>query len=125
MSDDEKRAGNRPSTIAERIADRLGVNTGWRRVYGDPITSGHVTIIPVTSVRFAFGGGGGGMGGEGEGSEGGGGGGFCMIMPAGHIEIVDGRSRFVRAWDPAFAVAQFALASVAVYLIARLLRRSR
>ncbi len=88
--------------IAQSLQDSLTVRT----VYGEPITAGNITILPVARVTFAFGGGGGGgsgvlpAGGDidaprhgGGGGGGGAGGGF--VQPIGYIEITENASRWV------------------------------
>ncbi len=88
--------------LVQSVQDSLTVRT----VYGEPITAGNMTIIPVARVRFAFAGGGGGgsgvlpAGGDidaprhgGGGGGGGAGGGF--VQPIGYIEVTDNASRWV------------------------------
>jgi len=50
-----------------------------KSVYGEPVTSGQRTILPVATVQFSFGGGGGGKGG--------GGGGKVTARPSGIVEV--------------------------------------
>ncbi len=89
-------------SIAQSLQDSLTVRT----VYGEPITAGNMTIIPVARVRFAFAGGGGGGSGllptgdvidstprGGGGGGGGAGGGF--VQPIGYIEVTENGSRWV------------------------------
>jgi uncharacterized spore protein YtfJ len=100
--------------LARSFQERLSVRT----VYGDPITAGSVTIVPVARVTFGFGGGGGGGGGPLEREEGtvgggsgggGGGGGGGAVVPIGYIEITDGDSRWVPLEKPRSEVALRAL----------------
>lgn len=88
-------------SIANNARDALTSKT----IYGEPITAGNVTVVPVAEVRFGFGGGGGGGSGEdtsGEGGSGygGGGGGGGGVEPVGFIEITDAGSRWVPVEPP-------------------------
>ncbi|MEU0570513.1 spore germination protein GerW family protein [Nonomuraea sp. NPDC005983] len=96
-----------------------------KRVFGEPIQQGDVTVIPVARVAQ---GGGGGMGrGEGENAEQGGGGGFGFgATPAGVYVIKDGDVR----WQPAVDVNRIVLGGqiVAVVLlltVRAILKKSR
>ena len=65
---------------------------GAKVVYGEPVTAGDTTVIPVASVAFGFGG---GSGKNRDGEGGGGGGGGFRGWPAGYIEITRAGTRFV------------------------------
>ncbi len=91
-------------SIAQSVQDSLTVRT----VYGEPITAGNITVVPVARVSFGFGGGGGGASGSlpageeidaakrGTGGVGGGGGaGGGTVQPIGYIEITENASRWV------------------------------
>jgi uncharacterized spore protein YtfJ len=82
-----------------------------KRVYGDPIQSDGVTLVPAAAVR-----GGAGGGGEG-GAEGGGGGGFGIVArPIGAYVIRNGNV----TWRPAVDLNRVLLLAAAVtYLVAR------
>jgi uncharacterized spore protein YtfJ len=82
-----------------------------KRVYGDPVQSDGVTLVPAAAVR-----GGAGGGGEG-GAEGGGGGGFGIVArPVGAYVIRDGTV----SWRPAVDLNRLLLLAAALlYLIAR------
>ena len=88
---------------------------GWhdnftvRRVFGDPVERGNVTVIPV--ARIAGGGGGGGAPTEGEGGAENSGGGFGgMARPAGvYVVRADGVE-----WQPALDVTALGLAGIAL-----------
>jgi len=89
--------------LARSFQERLTVTT----VYGDPITAGAVTVVPVAKVQFGFGGGGGGGSGEGDAEHGGagtggggGGGGGGKVDAVGYIEISDAGSRWVPMEKP-------------------------
>jgi uncharacterized spore protein YtfJ len=91
-----------------------------RTVYGDPVESKGVTVIPVAQTYFGFGAGGGG--GKAGGSGGGGGG---VVRPIGFIEITAKGARWVpitRAWQ---RIAVRALPIVIGVLARRALRRRR
>jgi uncharacterized spore protein YtfJ len=91
-----------------------------RTVYGDPVESQGVTVIPVAQTYFGFGAGGGG--GKAGGSGGGGGG---VVRPIGFIEITAKGARWVpitRAWQ---RIAIRALPIVIGVLARRALRRRR
>jgi uncharacterized spore protein YtfJ len=82
-----------------------------KRVYGDPVQSDGVTLVPAATVR-----GGAGGGGEG-GPEGGGGGGFGIVArPIGAYVIRDGSV----SWRPAVDLNRvLLLAAAVVFLLAR------
>jgi uncharacterized spore protein YtfJ len=79
-----------------------------KRVYGDPVQSDGVTLVPAAAVR-----GGAGGGGEG-GAEGGGGGGFGIVArPIGAYVIRDGNV----SWRPAVDLNRVLLLAAAVVLL--------
>jgi uncharacterized spore protein YtfJ len=85
-----------------------------KRVYGDPVQSDGVTLVPVAAVR-----GGAGGGGEG-GPEGGGGGGFGVVArPVGAYVIREGSV----SWRPAVDLNRVLLLAAALLLL--LARRAR
>lgn len=107
--------------IAELIERSLGI----RHVYGEPVTQGDVTVIPVAKVTYAFGAGGGSarprrrsVAGEAalpesaraEASGSGGGGGVTM-SPLGVVEISPQGTHFVRfrPWEPLLGAAAVGL----------------
>lgn len=71
-------------SLLERAAAALGGRASVHAVYGEPITQGDVTIVPVARGRFGFGG-----------DEAGGGGG-AEVRPLGYVEIANGGS----TWHP-------------------------
>ena len=89
-------------SLARSVQDSLTSKT----IYGDPITAGAVTVVPVAKVAFGFGGGGGGGSGppteDGapNGGSGGGGGGGGGVEPIGFIEITESGSRWVPVEPP-------------------------
>jgi uncharacterized spore protein YtfJ len=77
-----------------------------KRVYGDPVQSDGVTLVPVAAVR-------GGAGGGGD-NEGNGGGGFgVMARPLGAYVIRDGSV----SWRPAVDLNRVLLLAAAVVLL--------
>ncbi|MFD1513959.1 spore germination protein GerW family protein [Halomarina rubra] len=82
--------------------DRLSDAAAVESVYGDPVSVGEKTVIPVARVAFGFGGGAGsGMADEeddhdGQGGEGWGGGGGVRAAPLGVLEITDRETRWIQ-----------------------------
>ncbi len=95
----------------EGMADRVSARASVKMVYGDPVTSGDRTVIPVAAVRYAFGGGGGGPKDDAE-AQNGGGGGRVALCPCGALEITPQGSRFIEFRDPQKAAAALALGFV-------------
>lgn len=87
-------------SVAERLAERLGMSASARTVFAEPVEREGVTVIPVARVRYGFGGGGGGR----EEGQGNGGGGMVQAFPLGYIELRDGESTFRRMRSPANVV---------------------
>jgi uncharacterized spore protein YtfJ len=103
------------------LVDRIGGHFTAATVFGAPAERAGVTVIPVASWCFGFGGGG-GLDTTGEqlaerGGEGGGGGG--LGAPLGHIELKDASSRFVPVVHPARMAAMFCATAVAIGLLRR------
>lgn len=115
----------------EPIATMLDRSLSIRHVYGDPVTHGDRTVIPVARVMHAFGAGGGegrrsrasiaSTGAENQGG-GGGGGGAVRMVPVGALEIGPNGTRFVpiHPVPPLFGAA--ALGFVIGWLFSRLRR---
>jgi hypothetical protein len=61
--------------ILRSIGETIGAGATVKSVYGDPVTTGERTVIPVARIKYAFGGGGGSGHGSGPSSRGVGGGG--------------------------------------------------
>jgi len=108
----------RTDDILTTLADRLGGRFTASTVFGAPVEREGVTVIPVATLRFGLGAGGGEDPSGGQSGEGGGGAGSGM--PAGYIEIKDGRSRFVPLVHPTRMVAIFCATAVAMVLSLRL-----
>ncbi len=95
------RVADRPpksGALVEALAERLGGSASVIRVFGEPVQRGGVTVVPVASIRYGFGG---GSGRHASGEEGGGGGGGLTARPVGFIELRGGRSRYRPIRDPA------------------------
>ena len=107
----------RTDEILTLLADRLGARLSVKTVFGDPVERDGVTVVPVAVARFGFGGGGGSGPEEGQGGDGGGGGGTMTAI--GHIELRDGRSRFVPVVHPLRMAMLAAATAMAIALIRR------
>ncbi|WP_329619131.1 spore germination protein GerW family protein [Streptomyces sp. NBC_01255] len=83
------------AVLLERLADKLGGRAPGTIVFGEPIVSQDVTVIPVARIGFGFGGNAGQEAGEdslvGAGVE---------AKPLGFIEIKDGRTTYKPIRDP-------------------------
>ena len=99
------------------IGETVGAGTTVKSVYGEPVTSGQRTILPVAEIRFAFGGGGGSEG------KGGGGGGRGSARPCGLVEVTPEGARFVYFQEPGRLAAAIALGFLAGLAVGFSLRR--
>jgi uncharacterized spore protein YtfJ len=95
--------------VLQTISERLSVTADVKKVYGDPVTVGDRTVIPVAAVRYAFGGGGGGLSGPAE-AHSGGAGGKVSAKPCGALEITPRGTRFVPFANPVTVGVLLALA---------------
>ena len=68
-------------------------HAGARTVYGEPVSAGGRTVLPVATVRYGFGGTAGGKGSTWE--HAGGGGGGLIAKPLGVVEITQSQTRFI------------------------------
>src|SRR5690625_7818201 len=84
---------DREVQFIERIAERLGDSADSTTIFGAPVESDGVVVIPVARARLGFGG---GTGRQRGGEEGGGGGGGLVVTPAGFIGLREGRARVRR-----------------------------
>jgi uncharacterized spore protein YtfJ len=104
--------------VLSNFVERFAV----KAVYGEPVTSGDVTVIPVAKIAFGFGGGQGTgnlkdeSGPAGEGSGGGGGG---VAKPEGYIEVTPMGSRYVPIHDKRRIAGALALGVLIGVLLAR------
>ena len=79
----------------ESIAERLHSSANVRTVYGEPVETQGKTVIPVSKVRYAFGGGPARFGEDGVVEEATGGGGAVQAEPIGVFEVTDAGTRYV------------------------------
>lgn len=86
--------------LIQTLHENLSTRAQVKSVFGDPITAGDKTIIPVAKIAYGFGAGA-GTGGAGERAkgEGGGGGGGLRAKPVGVFEVSAGQTRFVPVRD--------------------------
>jgi len=80
--------------LLHNLGERLATTASVKNVYGEPVSAGNRTVIPMASVRFGFGGGGGEAKGANE-RAGGGGGGGLVATPCGALEITPEGTRFL------------------------------
>ncbi|WP_282700560.1 spore germination protein GerW family protein [Streptomyces sp. CC219B] len=118
-------AAQASATLLERLADKLGARASVTTVFGEPVTSGGVTVIPVADVGFGFGGGAGREIGAVKSGEGGGGGGGAGARARGFIEIKDGTATYKPLRDPWVDVVVPVAALLAGAVLPRLVRRRR
>ena len=106
------------SSFLERLAETLGTTAHASTIFGEPVVRNGITVIPVASARWGFGGGGGQRGEE----RGRGGGGGVMVQPVGFIEISNAGAEFRRIHS--FVAPRAILsASIGLLLLRWLLKR--
>jgi uncharacterized spore protein YtfJ len=88
--------------IIHGIGETVSAGATVKSVYGEPVTVGQRTILPVATVRFSFGGGGG--------AEGGGAGARVSAQPCGIVEVTPEGARFLYFQDPGRLAAVVAAA---------------
>jgi uncharacterized spore protein YtfJ len=130
---DAEAPGNPLEQLADVVLSRILSRVGTRTVFGEPVTQGEMTVVPVAKVstRFGFGGGSGNNpakddGQDGSSGSGMGGGGDVKAKPLGYIEITSRDSRFVPIEDSMeIGMVAMKFIGVAIVLIALrfLLRR--
>ncbi|KOG73314.1 hypothetical protein ADK47_14925 [Streptomyces rimosus subsp. rimosus] len=81
--------------MLEQLADKLGRRAPGTVVFGEPIASQDITVIPVARIGFGFGGNTGQQAGE-DGVVGGG----VEAKPLGFIEIKEGKAGYKPIRDP-------------------------
>jgi uncharacterized spore protein YtfJ len=100
------------SEILRNIGETFQSTASVKNVFGEPVSAGERTIIPVARIAYGFGGGGGGL----ADNPGGGGGGRVSAVPAGVIEVSPQGTRFIPIPDwrkaAAFGLIAFALGSL-------------
>lgn len=118
--------------IIEGVVGKALTHADVRTVFGDPVTQGDRTIIPVARVTANYGFGAGS--GQGEGKEehqrgsggGGGGGGRVKASPIGYIEMTNGSAHFVPIIDRTTMLTTLAsIAAVAFILMLPAMLRNR
>ncbi|MEU7115405.1 spore germination protein GerW family protein [Streptomyces sp. NPDC046182] len=109
--------------LLEHLADKLGARASVRAVYGEPVTSGNITVIPVAEIAYGFGGGVGRDTTAAKNGEGGGGGGGAAARPRGFIVIKDGTVVYKPVRDPWVSIVVPLAACAAGMAAARLARR--
>jgi uncharacterized spore protein YtfJ len=95
-----------PVEILRALSERFQTSASVKNVFGDPITVGDKTVIPVARIRYGLGAGGGGVSRDGlsgpdtpSGKSGGGGGGGVIASPKGVLEITPAGTRFIAFAD--------------------------
>jgi len=104
--------------VFSNFVERSGVKT----IFGEPVSAGGMTVVPVAKVAYGFGGGQGTghlSGEEGHTGEGSGGGGGFAGMPVGYIEIGPNVTRFVHIGDKKRLALALALGAVVGAVLAR------
>jgi uncharacterized spore protein YtfJ len=82
--------------ILRTIGETFQSSATVKNVYGEPISVGDRTVIPVARISYGFGGGGGArQGEEAPPQRGGGGGGHMCAAPVGVFEITSAGSQFI------------------------------
>ena len=77
--------------LIRTMSEHLQGSAHVRNVYGEPITAGNKTVVPVARVGYGLGAGSGGK----DEKNGGGGGGGVGAMPVGVVEITPEGTRFI------------------------------
>ena len=117
--------------ILQSMSERFATSANVKQVFGEPITAGGKTIVPVAHVHYRLGGGwGGGEQGSGTGDHplaagAGGGGGLVTASPVGALEITDSGVRFIHFFNPGEIAKACVGGAVALLVLGRLLRRRK
>jgi uncharacterized spore protein YtfJ len=75
-------------TQLDEVFKAIIEHAGAKAVYGEPVSVGGKTVLPVAQIRYGF-----GSGGKGNGRRGGGGG--LIAKPLGVVEITQSETRFI------------------------------
>jgi uncharacterized spore protein YtfJ len=88
-------------SLLQSLHENLSSRAQVKSVFGEPITAGDKTIIPVAKIGYGFGGvtGRGGLEIKTARGEGGGGGGGVRVLPVGVFEVAANGTRFVAIGD--------------------------
>src|SRR5437016_12056464 len=113
-------------TLLQSLHENLAGRAQVKSVFGDPVTAGEKTIIPVAKIAYGFGAGAGtgGMGDTKPKGEGGGGGGGVRAIPVGVFEVSARETKFVAIHDRKKTLATL-LAGAALGLLFARRRRLR
>ncbi|MBC5991981.1 spore germination protein GerW family protein [Pontibacter cellulosilyticus] len=111
MNQDKEKDTTSNTSVAERLAEKIGISANASHIYGDPVERHGTTVIPVAKAAYGFGGG--------NGNEGSGGGGGMSLTPVGYIEIKEGTTRFRSIRDPQTTMKIVAIGSLFSFLIAK------
>ncbi len=113
----------KPETLIQSLGEQLTATGGAHAAFGEPVTQGERTVIPVARVACFFGGGAGGLEGATEGRSrersGGGGGGAIAAWPIGAIEVSSEGTRFVPVTDPRRSLAAVGIGLVVGWFLGR------
>ncbi|MER6616731.1 GerW family sporulation protein [Streptomyces xantholiticus] len=109
--------------LLEHLADKFGARASVQAVYGEPVTIGGVTVIPVAEIAYGFGGGASRDTTAAKTGEGGGGGGGAAARPRGFIVIKDGTATYKPVRDPWVDIVVPLAALVTGIAASRLVRR--
>lgn len=113
-------------TLLQSLHENLSTRAQVKSVFGDPVTAGDKTIIPVAKIAYGFGAGAGtgGMGDTRPQGEGGGGGGGVRAIPIGVFEVGPRETRFVAIQDRKKLAGSLLLGAALGLLFARRRRKS-
>ncbi len=114
-------------SLLQSLHENLSSRAQVKSVFGEPITAGDKTIIPVARIAYGFGGGTGSGGLEIKTArgEGGGGGGGVGVLPVGVFEVGPRETRFVAIGDKKKLLATLFLGAGLGLLFARRRRANR
>lgn len=123
----EERSAGMLRQVVDGVVSKVLSNADAKTVFGEPVTSGARTVVPVARISYRFGfGAGGGQGPDRTGEGGGGGGaGSLNAQPAGFIEVTGDSARFVPVVEPAQVLATLAKAFVTVAIVGIIFGRGR
>jgi uncharacterized spore protein YtfJ len=107
--------------LLQTMSDSFAASASVKNVYGEPVTVGARTVIPMAQVRYGFGGG----GGKKDESEGGGGGGGMIAKPTGILEITPEGTQFLAFEDNRKLIAALATGFALGALMVALARPKR
>ncbi len=112
-----------PDTLIRSLGEQMTATGGGKAAFGEPVTQGERTVIPVARVACLFGGGAGGLEGGAESRSreqgGGGGGGVIAAWPIGALEVAPEGTRFVPMSDPKRSLAALGIGLAIGWLIGR------